>query len=240
MSNSDRTVVALPEAAGRGESSGRRERERGTQRGKRRSQSQRTSEMRRRLLKAATTILRRHGYVGLRTEDVSRVAGVSRGAQLHHFPSKESLVLATTEQIFQSGTDRGIARANAALSSNDPLEDLIRDGSEFFFSDDFFVTLDLVLMRGKNQAIRDRIYEIARKHRPAVEAAWLNVLIKSGFARDDAEKVLWLTLAIVRGMAIRSLWQADSRLFRGVLDEWKAIVKARFPRRRSGRTGGAA
>jgi hypothetical protein len=31
-------------------------------------------------------------------------------------------------------------------------------------------------------------------------------------------------LTIVRGMAIRSLWQSDKKLFRALLDDWKAIV----------------
>jgi AcrR family transcriptional regulator len=195
--------------------------------------------MRQRLLEAATVVLRRNGYAGLRTEEVSRVAGVSRGAQLHHFPTKESLVLATTEHIFKASTDRGLGRATAALASSDPIEELIRDGMDFFFSDDFFVLLDLVLMGEKNRKIREHIYSVARTHRPAVEEAWLTVLQKSGMERERAETVLWLTLSIVRGLAIRSLWQPDRKLFRRLLDEWKALVSERFSgRSRNGRRAG--
>ena len=230
MSNSDRAAPAVEMIPGKPPGSERRAPAR---RRKRRTQAQRTNEMRARLLKAAISTLRRHGYVGLRTEEVSRVAGVSRGAQLHHFPNKESLVIAATEQIFQASTDRGLARAASALSSKDPLEELIQDGHEFFFSEDFFVILDLVLMRGKNQASRDKIFEIARTHRPTVEAAWLDVLRRSGVPEKEAEKILHLTLTIVRGLAIRSLWQPDTKRFRALLDEWKAIVNERFSLRRN-------
>jgi AcrR family transcriptional regulator len=195
--------------------------------------------MRQRLLDAATVVLRRNGYAGLRTEEVSRVAGVSRGAQLHHFPTKENLVLATTEYIFKASTDRGLRRATAALASRDPIEEIIRDGMDFFFSDDFFVLLDLVLMGEKNGKIRDHIYSVARTHRPAVEEAWLTVLQKSGMERQRAETVVWLTLSVVRGLAIRSLWQPDPKLFRRLLDEWKALISERFcPRSRNGRRAG--
>src|SRR5882672_10955866 len=82
---------------------------------RRRSQVERSSEMRERLLEATARVLRERGFAGLRTEEVSEVAGVSRGAQLHHFPTKDSLVLATAEYIFKASTDRGLARATAAL-----------------------------------------------------------------------------------------------------------------------------
>jgi AcrR family transcriptional regulator len=210
---------------------------------KRRSQAERSRAMRKRLLEAATVVLRRNGYAGLRTEEVSRVAGVSRGAQLHHFPTKESLVLSTTEHIFKASTDRSLGRATGALASSDPVEEIIRDGMDFFFSDDFFVLLDLVLMGDKNRKIREHIYSVARTHRPAVEEAWLTVLQKSGMERQRAETVLWLTLSVVRGLAIRSLWQPDPKLFRRLLDEWKALISARFsapfsPRGSNGRRAG--
>jgi AcrR family transcriptional regulator len=195
--------------------------------------------MRQRLLEAATAVLRRNGYAGLRTEQVSRVAGVSRGAQQHHFPTKESLVLSTTEYIFKASTDRGLGRATAALGSSDPIEEIIQDGMDFFFSDDFFVLLDLVLMGDKNRKIREHIYSVARTHRPAVEEAWLTVLQRSGMEHERAETVLWLTLSVVRGLAIRSLWQPDPKLFRRLLDEWKALISERFSgRSRNGRRAG--
>jgi AcrR family transcriptional regulator len=187
--------------------------------------------MRQRLLEATTKVLRLRGYAGLRTEEVSEVAGVSRGAQLHHFPTKDSLVYATTEYIFKSRTQRGLARAQKALDSKDPLEAVIQDGMDFFFSDDFFVLLDLVLAGGKNQNFRDHIYALARKYRLPVEAAWLELLLNSGMPRAQAEKVLWLTLSIVRGLSIRSLWQPDKKLLRSVLDDWKDIISGHQRRR---------
>jgi len=197
---------------------------------KRRTQAERSKDMRLRLLKATTVVLRRYGYAGLRTEEVSRVAGVSRGAQLHHFPNKESLVLATTEHIFQASTERGLARAKAALKSDDPLEDLIQDGMDFFFSDDFLVLLDLVLMGEKNHSIREHIYAVAREHRPAVEAAWLQALVAAGLKRSQADQAMWFTLALIRGMVIRGLWQPDKKLVRRLLDEWKSLLRAHLYR----------
>ena len=88
--------------------------------------------------------------------------------------------------------------------------------SSFFFCDDFLVLLDLVL-----------------------EEAWVKVLQRSSLERAQAETVLWLTLSVVRGLASRSLWQPDPKRFRGLLDEWKALMSERWAgRSRNGKRAG--
>ena len=72
--------------------------------------------------RALNRVLRRKGYAGLRTDEVARVAKVSRGAQQYHFPTKDSLVLATAEFLMREGLERGQARARAAKSGGDPIE----------------------------------------------------------------------------------------------------------------------
>src|SRR6195952_4880302 len=62
-------------------------------------QEERTRVMRQRLLDATFECLVEHGFSGTSTTLVSRRAGVSRGAQLHHFPTKNDLVLAAVEPL---------------------------------------------------------------------------------------------------------------------------------------------
>ena len=49
-------------------------------------------------------------------------------------------------------------------------------------------------------------------------------LCEQGVPKPKAEKVLWLTISIVRGFSVRALWQRDDALFRELLDEWKLIL----------------
>src|SRR5271154_6998069 len=58
----------------------------------RRTQQERSAAMRLRLLDAAVDCLYELGYSGTTTIEVAARAGVSRGAQLHHFPTKKRLV----------------------------------------------------------------------------------------------------------------------------------------------------
>ena len=191
---------------------------------RRRTQTERSDEMRQRLVEASASVLRRKGYAGLRTDEVARVAKVSRGALQHHFPSKDSLVVATAEHLLQASLARGSRRASTAEAAADPIAAIIEDGIEFFLGADFTVVLDLVLAGSKSRAIRDRIYEHARSNRLGVEDAWLALLVAKGVPKESAEKVLWLTISVVRGFAVRALWQQDDKLFRSLLDEWKVII----------------
>ena len=60
-------------------------------------QGERTRAMRTRLLDATIDCLVERGWSGTTTTLVSQRAGVSRGAQLHHFPTKRDLVVAAVE-----------------------------------------------------------------------------------------------------------------------------------------------
>lgn len=191
---------------------------------KRRTQAERSDETRLRVIEAAASVLRRKGYAGLRTDEVSRVAKVSRGAQQYHYPTKDSLVLATAAHLLRGGLDRGRLRAEVARHAGDPIEAIIQDSMEFFLGPDFGVVLDLVLAGSKDRGLRDKIYGYSRENRLGVEEAWLNVLCEHGLPRSKAEKILWLTISIVRGFAVRALWQRDEKLFRSLLDEWKLIL----------------
>ena len=74
-------------------------------------QEERTRAMRARLLEATVELLVERGFSGTSTTLVSERAGVSRGAQLHHFPTKNDLVVAAVEHLTEV---RGAELASAA------------------------------------------------------------------------------------------------------------------------------
>lgn len=62
-------------------------------------QAEKAQATRRRLLDAAFESLVELGYFGTSTVKVAERAGVARGTMLHHYPTKDALVLATLEDI---------------------------------------------------------------------------------------------------------------------------------------------
>jgi AcrR family transcriptional regulator len=66
----------------------------------RRTQAQRIEETRAALIGATIESLAEIGYAATTTREVAERAGVSRGAQTHHFPTKALLVAAAIEHLF--------------------------------------------------------------------------------------------------------------------------------------------
>ncbi|HEX3707145.1 MAG TPA: TetR/AcrR family transcriptional regulator [Mycobacteriales bacterium] len=82
----------------------------------RRSQAERTEQMRARLLSATIECLAETGYGRMSTNDIVRRARVSRGALAHHFPTKAALVTAAAERL----VDQRGAEFRERLSAVEP------------------------------------------------------------------------------------------------------------------------
>jgi AcrR family transcriptional regulator len=195
-----------------------------TARKPRRTQAERTLETRTRILDAAVEVLRQKGYAHFRTADVARAAGVSRGAQLHHFATKEKLVYATMEHVFHNVLETSRTRVRALRPGDDPLQHAIADAREFFFSKAFFISLDIATSIN-NRRFRDKLMRMVRDARLPAEQAWREALIGRGWPERTADDVLWLTFGLVRGLAVRMLWQNEPERFDRLLALWRTIIE---------------
>lgn len=150
---------------------------------------------------------------------------MSRGAQLHHFPTKDSLVVATLEYVFEQAQILSRRRAAAVNRPRDLIEAVIEDAREFFFSEHFMVAIDIVLSTSTDQAVRKQILDISRKARRPVETAWTEALAASGVPASVAADIVALTLSVVRGMALRTLWDNDPKWFDELFAVWRRMIK---------------
>lgn len=191
---------------------------------KRRTQAQRSAEMRERILDAAVRKLGDKGYAGFRTADVATEAGVSKGALTHHYASKDALVLAALEHVFRKASERGQQRAHRVRSIDSAIQALLNDSRDFFFSDLFLIAVDVAILGGRDTPNGEQLNAISRAHRLPVEAAWLQALIDAGVPGKLAEDLLWLTISIVRGLAIRRLLADDPPRFERLLKLWRSMV----------------
>jgi AcrR family transcriptional regulator len=192
---------------------------------RRRTQAERSQETRTRILKAAANLIRKRGYARFRTAEVAEEAGLSRGAQLHHFPTKDSLVVATLEYVFEQAQVLSRRRASAVNRPRDLIEAVIEDAREFFFSEHFMVAIDIVLSTSTDQSVRKQILDISRKARRPVETAWTGALAASGVPGQLASDIVALTLSLVRGMALRTLWDNDPKWFDELFSLWRQMIK---------------
>lgn len=192
----------------------------------RRTQAERSETTRQKLIDATVKLLRCRGYGGLRTVEISEVAGVSRGAQMHHFPTKDTLVTATVQYLNHRMLERSRQRAQAAREGGDPIGELIEDACDFFFGDYFFITLAVNISDERNEALKRVAQSLMAPSRFEVEREWQAVLEESGLPRDVARDALTLTLSMVRGFGVRTLLVESPDRFASELALWRSMLEA--------------
>ncbi|SDI87997.1 transcriptional regulator, TetR family [Frankineae bacterium MT45] len=91
----------------------------------RRTQEQRSSEMRTRLLEATIDCLVDYGYAGTTVNRVAERAGVTRGAQVHHYPAKVDLVVAAVQYLATKRIEAARIDAKTLVTSTNKLSDAL-------------------------------------------------------------------------------------------------------------------
>lgn len=191
----------------------------------RRTQAERTQQMRQKLVEGAIALLTQKRYAGFRIAEVADVAGVSRGAQSHHFPFKDDLVLEALEAIYRRTTDSSLARiAECKAERGELLKALVKDSTEFFLGEDFYISLDLMMVGGDSE-LGLKVKALARTYRLAAEQAWLDAFIRAGCDPDGAEDIVLLTFSIARGMSIRKLMSGEMRRFSRLMKLWSGLAE---------------
>jgi AcrR family transcriptional regulator len=78
-----------------------------------------------RILDAAMTVFRRHGFRRSSIEQAAEAAGLTRQALYHHFKSKEALFRALIERLYENALDAEIAAANTKEKEGCGLADIL-------------------------------------------------------------------------------------------------------------------
>ena len=189
-------------------------------------QAERTALMRARLCKAAFELIRDHGYVNFRTAAVTRHAGVSQGAHLHHFPTKDSLAMATLQYAYEASCADSLAFIAELPAGADIIDAMLEDARGFFLSSQFRVALDILMAGGGDAEFRQQLIALTLRYRGRVERAWLERLVDAGWSLSAAEDMLAMTFSLVRGFAMRLLVEPDTTAFDRVFARWKVMANA--------------
>jgi len=177
-------------------------------------------------LTAAVNELKKNSYGGFRVDKVAVAAKVSRGAQTHHFPTKESLALAALETIYQDSVAVSLSLISRLGAKDDLLGMLLEDTSQFFLGHNFAISMSMLNLGEQEQALRKKVRAMSRKYRFPIEKAWLEALMRSGLAEEHARTILNLTQSIYRGMMVRKFLVNDPAYIRFTIAQWSKIARA--------------
>lgn len=203
----------------------------------RRTQEERREATRTALLDATIDCLVEYGYAGVTTTRVVERAGVSRGAQVHHFPTKAQLVAEavqhlTTRQGLEMAAriealPRGARRLDAALDL------LWRAHAGPLFQAALELWVAARTDAGLSESVRDVDRQVGAQIRDGAETLFGPMARHRGFAAD-----LETTLATMRGLAlllaagtpaetVERRWKAARRPLAALLREHDVATPAR-------------
>ena len=188
-------------------------------------QEQRSRAMRQRLLEATIECLVEHGWSGTSTTVVSRRAGVSRGAQLHHFPTKTDLVVAAVEHMGARRSEQLFERAATLPHGRRRTRAVLDLLAEHFTSPLFVAALELWVAARTDDQLHRAVAPLEQRigrdtHRQTVE------LLGVDESRPGARELVQATLDLVRGLGLANTLTDDGARRHRILDRWARTLDA--------------
>lgn len=187
--------------------------------------------MRTRLLEATVDCLSRRGYGGTTAEEIARAAGVTRGAQLHHFGTKAELVTAAVEHHFDKrrsefldafdALPEGVDRTGAAI---DLLWSMVRDPAHY-------ASLELIVAARTDAALRERVREVHHRFIAHVHETFRQLFPSAADRAAIGEAMPALVLAVSDGLVLSLALDADDPWAPRVIELLKDLVHRVAPPR---------
>jgi AcrR family transcriptional regulator len=191
----------------------------------RRTQGERSHATQGRILEATLECLAELGYAGTTTIVVAERAGVSRGAQLHHFPTRAALISAAVQFLFAQLTDRyeraftrvapGTERVGAAV---DLLWEIFQDAR-------LTAVLELHVASRTDEELHRELVPITERHHEKVLRLARGYFPDTAVDGDTFAALLDVVLDALQGLAVRRLVTSDPKTLRTSVELVKTIAR---------------
>jgi AcrR family transcriptional regulator len=165
--------------------------------------------MRTRLLDATVQCLLRGGYARTTTIEIARRARVSRGAQLHHFPTKAELVTAAVEHLFDRACaefQHAFARLPAGASRAEAAIGLLWG---FFTGPTFYAALELLVAARTDSALRRIVASVHRRFDETVARIFRSHFPGPADGAPFFAAVPAFVFSLMEGMALARIVESD-------------------------------
>lgn len=185
-------------------------------------QQDRSRATQQRLLEATVECLVERGWAGTTTTVIAEQAGVSRGAQLHHYPTKAALVLSAVEHLAQRRAAEIQLEATAAR--DEPVEARVARVVDLlaaaFTGPLFMAALELWVVARTDAELRQALAPVeARIGRDLYRLAV--TLLGADESRPGVRPAVQTTLDLLRGLGVANLLTDDTARRDALLGDWK-------------------
>jgi len=188
-------------------------------------QEERSRSTRLRVLEAALDCLVERGWSGTTTTVVAERAGVSRGAQLHHYRTKSALVVAAVEHLAERRAAELRAEVAALPAGGDRVTRTVDLLASLFTGPLFAAAIEVWVAARSDAPLRAALLPVETRfgrevHRLTVE------LLGADESRPGVRECVQATLDLMRGLGVASLLTDDSARRERLLAEWSRQLAA--------------
>jgi len=174
-------------------------------------------------MEATVECLIERGWAGTTTVLVAERAGVSRGAQLHHFRTRGELVAAAVEYVGAQAVRTMLDRAAELPTTGNRTAAVVEFIVDFFVSPVFTAALELWVAARTDPELMSMVVDLEARvgrecHRIAVE------LLTVDERRPGVRETVQATLDLARGLALANLLTDDSRRRKPIVRQWARMV----------------
>ncbi|MDH3686033.1 MAG: TetR/AcrR family transcriptional regulator [Myxococcales bacterium] len=184
----------------------------------------RSAATRESILDAALECLVERGYARTATADVAERAGVSRGAQLHHFPTRAGLLAATVEHL----AERRLAELRRTVEQGDRTGDEIDAAVDFvwdaYTDPTAYASLELLIASRTDDDLLAHLRPVAERFEETLERADL-ALAPDSMAREQRAALRKLVVAAIQGLAVQRVLSDDDAHVESVLGLLKDLCR---------------
>lgn len=192
----------------------------------RRSQEERSAATRERLLNATIDCLVESGFAGTTTTEVVKRAGVSRGAQVHHYPTKAELVQSAIEHL-SARQGEELRREYEALSTKkDTLSTAIDLLWTVYTGPMFVAGMELIVGARTDPELRPALTTLQNSLSEGLRTSYRQIAGPNSVNRGAWRDVFELTIALMHGLALRKMLDVDQEgREERLIGTWKRLIK---------------
>jgi len=195
----------------------------------RRTQAERSASMRARLLDATIECLHDLGYARTSTPEIARRAGVSRGAQLHHFPTKAELVTSAVEHLFDRRREEFLQAFRARPAGQDPAEAAIDILWSMVSGPTFYAWLELVVAARTDAELREPVAQLTTRLGAVIEQTFRELFPAPTVANPFYDVAPRFAFALLDGLALERIHGDGADMQTSVLQALKALARLVMP-----------
>ena len=189
-------------------------------------QEVRSAKTRRKILTATLDSIFEDGFQKASTTEIVRRAGVSRGALLHHYPTKEKLIAAAVQHLLETEIADIRLVAGAYADKQLTIDDFIDDMWRRFSGPLFMITIDFLASARTDEKLRDAVVPVSLQFHRSLNEIWSQFFVNKSVAPQKIRALLNATLCLMRGMGIQTIIRKDPQYFMEMQETWKDVLRA--------------